>query len=370
MTRTKRRLEAFGALRALSCLSIIGLHCYVWEHPGYMAVTVFFMLSGFLLVYNYYDRTDLDAVSIPLCARFTWNKIKKIYPLHLLTLLFFAAEQLYGLVSGLAKPGWDFFFPQLANVLLIQSWFPQERIYFSLNVPSWYLSVCVFLYFMFPFVLKAVKRFSSVSQAVLASVGLAALQMTVSYYWTVNSNAIDISLGQLHGARQWLVYVFPLMRLVSFSIGCNLGYIFLKLQDKKFGSVKAVVFELLTVAVTAVSVLNVQFPAERSDFAKAFDYTLRYMPASIMLIIAFAWAEGPIVKLLTNRVMLYIGRLSKDIYLIHYPVVAAAAFFATRMNCSTQVQRAFYLTFVAVVSLSLTELYMRAEKRITGRKEA
>lgn len=357
-------MESLDVLRALCCLGVITLHCHVSYFLAYPAVNVFFILSGFLLTYNYYGKTSLDEVSFSLCLRFSWRKIKKLYPLHILTLLFFLAEQFYGLISGLAGPTWDFFFPILANILLLQSWVPSEPVYFSLNVPSWYLSVCAFLYLMFPLILKAVKRFKSIFQALGLSAAIFALQLLLSYIGCRSIPAIDALLGQNSGAKQWLLYVCPPLRLGSFAIGCNFGYVFLKTQDKKFGTVKAAAFELLTVALMGLTVYNILLPAWFPKYGEVFDYSLKFTLPAVMTVLAFAYGEGPVVKLLTNRPLLYLGGLSSNMYLIHYPVVAVAALLVSVMGGSAAAQRAVYLVFIAVFTLVLSEVYGRMEKKI------
>ena len=362
MEMKQKRLDRFTALKALCCLSVISLHCYILFIAAYVGVTVFFLMSGFLQTYNTYEKNTLDDVNFTLCARFSWNKIKKLYPLHFLTLLFFLAEQFYGLFTGLAKPGWEFFSPILANILLIQSWFPTERFYYSLNVPSWYLSVSVFLYLMFPLILKGVKRFKSVSQAVWLSAAIFAVQI----FFT----CLGYELGPTREVRQWVRYICPPLRLGTFAIGCNLGYIYLKTQDRKFGTVKATLFEVLTILITVLTVYDRFLPDWLPKYPPSFDYSLKFVLPAVMILIAFAYGEGLIVKFLTNRVLLYLGRLSSNMYLIHYPLVAIAALFVTRMNCSAQAQRAIYLVFIAVFTIVFSELYSRVEKRIKRKKTA
>ena len=361
MEQKQERLDRITVLKALCCLSVISLHSYIFFSVAYIGVTVFFLISGFLLTYNYYGKNTLDDVNPALCARFSWDKIKKLYPLHILTFLFFLAEQLYGLFSGLAKPTWDFFFPIFANILLIQSWFPKEAVYFSLNTPSWYLSVSVFLYLMFPLILKAIKRFRKVSQAVWLSAVIFVLQILFTY--------IGYRHGRNNEIRAWVRHVSPLLRLGNFAIGCNLGYIYLKMQNKKFGAVKAAVFEILTILITLLTIYNRLLPDWFPKYGPTFDYSMKYMLPAIMIMIAFAFGEGPVVKLLTNRPLLYIGRLSPNMYLIHYPVIAVAAFLVTRMGGSAKIQRAIYLIFIAVFTIGLSELYGRAEKKIKNRRK-
>ncbi len=362
MPQTKKRLESFGALRALCCLSVILLHTHVTVYTGYLGVTTFFIMSGFLLVYNYYDRTELDAASVSLCFRFAHGKVKKLYPLHLLTMALFVAEYAYALITGLAKPTLQLFAPFIANVLLIQTWFPSENFYFSFNIVSWYLSVSAFLYFMFPLVLKAVRRLRSTAQAAVLCVLLFAVQAAVSYCGC-GSAWLGAMLGRNGGTVQWLLQVFPPMRLPAFWIGCNLGYIFLKTENRVFTKAQAAVFEALTVLAAVCSLCTGLLPKSAPRLPAFFDYSLKYMLPAAMLVLAFAYARDPAVRLLTNRVMLHLGRLSPYIYLIHYPVIAATALAVTRLPCSFTVQRVLYLVSAAVFTYVFSVLYASRSPR-------
>lgn len=359
METRQKRLDRFTALKALCCLSVISFHCYVLFNVVYIGIAVFFLTSGFLLTYNYYDKNTLDDVDLALCVRFSWKKIKKLYPLHLLTLLFFLAEQFYALFTGLARPGLNFFSPILANILLIQSWFPKERFYYSLNGPTWYLSVSVFLYLMFPLILKAVKKLKSVSQAVWLSAAIFAVQIVFT--------KIGFELLPGKEERQWVRYIFPPLRLGTFAIGCNLGYIYLKMQDKKFDTVKATLFEVLTILVAVLTIYDRELPDWLPKYGPIFNYSLKFMLPAVMTVIAFAFGDGLIVKFLTNKPLLYLGRLSPYMYLIHYPLVSIAALLVTRMSSSPQVQRAVYLVFIAVFTVGLSEAYSRVQKRAKKR---
>jgi len=43
------------------------------------------------------------------------------------------------------------------NITLLQTWFPYAPINVSLNGVAWYLSVTLFLYFMFPYIARLIR---------------------------------------------------------------------------------------------------------------------------------------------------------------------------------------------------------------------
>ena len=215
---------------------------------------------------------------------------------------------------------------------------------------------------MFPLVLKAVRRLRSTAQAAVLCVLLFAVQAAVSYYGC-GSAWLGAMLGRNGGTVQWLLQVFPPMRLPAFWIGCNLGYIFLKTEKRVFTKAQAAAFEALTVLAAVCSLCTGLLPKSAPRLPAFFDYSLKYMLPAAMLVLAFAYARGPAVRLLTNRVTLHLGRLSPYIYLIHYPVIAAAALAVTRLPCSFTVQRVLYLASAAVFTYVFSVLYASRSPR-------
>src|SRR6266478_427868 len=120
----------------------------VFFNLGVGSVSLFFVLSGFILTYNYAD-VFRDAVSAANYTRFVWDRLTKIYPVHFLTLL---------LVLPIAT-----FSPHLPldwravpfHLLLLQCFWPSASPAFSkyLNVPSWSISCEWFFYLLAPVVM-------------------------------------------------------------------------------------------------------------------------------------------------------------------------------------------------------------------------
>ena len=80
----ERRFEVLDALRGVAALGVAWFH-YRSGWAGYLAVDFFLVLSGFVLSHGYlYRDRDLSL------GRFVTNRLVRLYPLHLVTLLAFA----------------------------------------------------------------------------------------------------------------------------------------------------------------------------------------------------------------------------------------------------------------------------------------
>ena len=141
----KKLISSLQGLRAVAFLCVVISHCGApWLGPW--AISVFVALSGFLMVCNYYDRPR-TAPGLQSAIAFSFKKIRRLYPLHLIMM---AAALLFVLKGLLAQPsarGVLSCAAQLAvSIFLLQTWIPSSRFWFCLNGVAWYLgagfSVC------------------------------------------------------------------------------------------------------------------------------------------------------------------------------------------------------------------------------------
>ncbi|WP_279480680.1 acyltransferase [Aureimonas sp. SK2] len=115
---------------------------------------VFFMISGFVIAARYAPRMN----TMGDYRRFLRRRVARLYPLHVLTLIFFAAvgvASALGLVT-LTDPGrW-----RLADLpfhfLALHAWGTTDRLAF--NYPSWSVSAEFFCYLLFPAVVLVWRR--------------------------------------------------------------------------------------------------------------------------------------------------------------------------------------------------------------------
>ena len=114
---------------------------------GYNGVTVFFVLSGFVIAWNYTDRLLVWE------GRQVWSygvaRFARIYPLYAFALLCASAP---ALVAHTLPPGaW-------LHVFALQTWHPDVMVAYALNGPGWSIGVEFFLYACFPIIIVMLGR--------------------------------------------------------------------------------------------------------------------------------------------------------------------------------------------------------------------
>jgi len=169
-------LHHLTGIRGLAAFIVVFYHIEAYIAPyldshilsivqhGYLAVDFFFILSGFVIAFNYYDR--LKVVNKSKVYNFYLKRVARIYPLHLLFILAYLSIPVAYTISGkildpeeqkFAKEG--FFF----SLFLMQSWGGLDTL--TWNIPSWSISTEMMAYLLFPlmvFILNFIcKRFKS-----------------------------------------------------------------------------------------------------------------------------------------------------------------------------------------------------------------
>lgn len=353
----KPKLEALDALRVLSCLAIAGFHAYLLL-SGYCALEIFFIMSGFLSAYHGYDEPRMDGAGLKYGLHCALRKIIKLYPVHLIALLFPLAAQLYGVYGGFITPG-RVLAKLAANALLLHSWIPVNEFYFSFNVPSWYLSTIMFCYAMLPLIIRVLRRYRSAKTAGLVSVGIYLAQLLSAVLAArLYTRLAEPDALAYQGFWQWFVQVFPVFRLGDFAIGCNLAYIFLTGRERRLSSKAYTALELGALALFAVS----EYAYLNSLLPDYISTTSLFAPAAAALVYVFALGRGRVSAALKNRFFRAAAAVSADIYLVHYVVVMACSMLCTRLPLSGAAQKLVFVCLVCTLTLlfALASRHFRA----------
>ncbi len=152
----KPALPALTGLRTLLALTILLFHftpgglswrwfsLYPIVDIGYVFVSFFFLISGFILSYNYADRpTPVKPVD------FWVARLSRLYPVYALTMLVSIPMLL---VEWHVRSPTDFWMGAIATPLLLQGFFPHLATFWM--TVTWTLSCEVMLYLAFPWLVR------------------------------------------------------------------------------------------------------------------------------------------------------------------------------------------------------------------------
>ncbi|MBV2156622.1 acyltransferase [Kitasatospora sp. SUK 42] len=181
----------------------------VVANGGFVGVSFFFVLSGFVLTWS--------AVPGERGTAFVRRRLLKIYPTHLAT---FAIAMLLFAAAYTPATVW------LKNVLLLHSFSSDPSTFMSVNAPSWSLCCELLFYLLFPFVIGPVRRIADnrlwawAGAMVAGTVGVALVTQ-----YLVTSTPRTPFIPDLSMTQFWSAYYFPPARLFEFALGMVLARI-------------------------------------------------------------------------------------------------------------------------------------------------
>lgn len=262
---------------------------YLSISEGYLGVSFFFILSGFILSFKYKEPFLKKTITF---KKFILSRIFRIYPLHLLTFLFAFYLSYYNNLDSIT-----FWLKSVSNLFLVQSFIPLKEYFFSFNGVSWSISNELFFYMTFPLLLVLFSKFRKYVFLVLLI------------------PLVIIAVRQSTDVHHWVYYINPLFRIFDFFLGIVLHDLYMKYKDQKFLKNYATLLE-----VSAI-LLFLGFYFFRDNVPQDFRWSLYYWVPMVFLIFIFAMQGGWISKLLSKRGCIWLGEISFAFYMIHQLVI-------------------------------------------------
>lgn len=196
-----RKIQVLQGLRGIAFLLIFISHCNyrlnsygrnIFTWLGGLGVSIFIMLSGYLLMENHHSDS-LNAIE------YLKKKLKKVYPLHILTLIMALPLTIGGLKTI------KYWIALFQNLALVQSWSTDWEIYFSFNAVAWYLSIYVFFILISPLVIRVLNGMEPYFFLLVGGI------IGFEFVWCF--------FVQNKSIAHWLIYICPIVRSMDYFLG-------------------------------------------------------------------------------------------------------------------------------------------------------
>ena len=310
----KQKIDSLQVLRTFAFLGIFLSHSHIFPPLGAWGVSVFFILSGFLMSYNYADRKLEFGVLQSL--KFSLSKIKRLYLLHVLMTIIAIPYQLYitNNIKELKTIG-DLLAKLFLNLTLLQTWIPYMSWYGSFNGVSWFLSVLMFCYFLFPIILHLLWKVNK-SLVYIIMVIVYTIQMLFAYC----TRNLIFDAGEFWG-NYYFAYTFTIFRLGDFIIGASLGMLFLnRKENDPRESVYATIMECISFGLIILSAIIYERKIGILG-STWFRLTLLWIPITCLLVYICGLQKGFFTKLFLKRILILFGNKTNSYFLIHNLVI-------------------------------------------------
>jgi peptidoglycan/LPS O-acetylase OafA/YrhL len=328
-------IPALTSLRFFAAFAVVAHHgvgLWNFELSPYVrqfadiGVSFFFVLSGFVLIWNYSNLNSSERVG------FYFKRFLRIYPTHWLITGIYAISS-WACVSGvaIASLGKWWLLVLLTNLCLLQSWIPIPAYYFSYNGPSWSVSCEIFFYVLFPFLLLLLRknRFFLVVLSILFVIGFVILGSFFPLHPSVQTPPI-----WWQATMNGFVQFSPIVRVFEFCLGMMIGSLALvrnaRIQDKqssKNQKNKIWLLEALSVGIFFAFINLGQLP-RIINLLGIHDYSIaagQWMVTSgSCFVVAFLLYAVSAKESISNKVLKYkpfiiLGEASYALYLVHMP---------------------------------------------------
>lgn len=364
MSSASNKLDALTGLRALAALAVFAQHFLRLMDIkanvgpiGGVAVSFFFVLSGFILVYVYQGR--LTSSTTP---KFYFTRFARIWPLHIVCLLLIA----WLTPKFLPASDWPWF-RTLAHWSLLQSWYPTANWIHCYNGVAWTISTEAFFYLMFPLLLLGTPRQFSIKYACLFLLtfgGMIWMAATIAPVSSIKSVA-NASLEPTN-----IVQFFPPFRLLEFMTGMAAGMIFRARTSAPPTGVKSTKRWWTTTRATLLETVLLAFSIGSFQLLYAcglfrYLYTFETVGPALVywssfsggmffhaaVIYAFARSAGLVSRFFGSRVMVFLGEISFAFYMIHYSLIM---FIKREFWIGTNFSIVYFAALALVLSLGVS----------------
>jgi len=376
MNPTKDEILPLTGIRGIAAMCVLLAHYVFWVSPvaqamlppelvglfslPYTGMTIFFVLSGFVIAYNYVEMPWKQRPA-NTTARFMMYRVARLYPLLLFFSLIIIRYRMpaLGIDALLTDP--KILRDLLMQFSMTQSWTPHLDAAGKLVIDgsffvSWSISTEFFLYISFAAMMLVYPRFRL--RLVIGYLAVAALLLL---WWSHQNNATYFETLTPADYERWLFDVSPYYRMIEFGFGMVAYWFYKHAPVKALQQYGGAAGFLVLAGVYIASNLKWMIPAQM--------HIKLLVAAGVALILQACTQKNMLNRALSSKLLVYIGTISYSIYLFHY----LAPNLLTRHSSSTVFDERMLLLFsfnmaitIAFTLVLATGLYYIVE--VPGRR--
>lgn len=296
----KELIRPLTALRFYAAFIVFSLHAHMlpgleWlahahaDLQGRVGVSVFFVLSGFIMTHVYYgeDRWEPTRAN---AGRFLIARVSRIFPLHLLTLLVCLPLGLNSNTSPIELENLPI------HIALLQEWSPVGYPGPGANKVSWTLSVEMLFYVLTPLLFAGMLKAGKRKMLFLGSLFLVLAALTVSFFTFHNDPGTVIKVERAP------------FRLTDYLLGI-MAFLYFQ-RVKSYGGWKQAVLPLGILWFCGMMALEYLRDASTGE-------NLWMLPGSVMVVLGTAFRRNTRNWFLASDRMVFLGEVSFTFYMVH-----------------------------------------------------
>ncbi len=339
---------AHTGLRGLFALWILLFHSIFysvgWNLHGSALMPLFYLLSGYSLAIGYGGRAGYnEEEQRKQVARFDItgfykNRFARIAPVYYVVTL--AALPLVIFGHGWVPPN-ELWQVLASNLAAVQMWLPLPAI-FGKNIdgPGWTISTLAFFYLIFPLLLKRYRNHTQ--QSLNRSITVLMVVQAVVFF------AVYFAVSRIFNASAgfWAAHASPISRFPVFEMGVVAGLLVLR-QGAPDRDTNVKIMSISntngnrwarTVDLCAgifalfIIIFSVFHAVTKIDLGASFWMQGIFPFTLLQIIVGLSMAErsgtSVTMRLLNWPPMLFLGKISLPLYLVHEPIIQYVAWIA------------------------------------------
>jgi ABC-type glycerol-3-phosphate transport system permease component len=348
-------ISGADGIRALACLAVIFHHAFqrldYYTQPGWMqeiqsfflrgssGVSIFFVLSGFLLSYPFW-KSYLDGASFPKIKKYIMRRAARIMPAY------YAAFFVSIFLAVLYVDPFDNFWRRLFTGLTFTGGFHYTTLFPVdwMNSPLWSISFEVFSYVLMPIFMAGLfflaGKTRSFRKAFVFWIGVLALVLAVNgvihMFLTPDSLRRGWEFGVTGGSKWWMPNYNPAGFFAHFALGVIASGVTIRLSRpsermERFRS--RGYFDIASVILILSIVFFVWDVRNLREFSASFQHQPYFFPfltvlvASLLVTLAHSNRAG---QLLDNRFCRFTAKVSFGLYIWHFVIINIFSFYGLR----------------------------------------